>query len=734
MRSLRVASLIVLGAACLSLNPALCQDSLNVTRVGQYAYWSDASDVEVVGELVYVATGTTGLHIVDVSDPTSPRDIGYLDTPGQAMDVAVAENFAYVADNDSGLRVINISNPVAPFEVASLSIGESGIETVAIMGNLILANNSWWSGNFYVIDVSDPANPFLISETTFGSSAYDLLARDSLIYVADFYNGLRIIDVHDPANPVQLSALDSVRGARDLALSGNYVFTASGERGLFVVDVSVPDSPAVVFNTGYGWSGPNYSAVDVTGTLLVASTGEGVYTFDISIPSQPVGLDTLSGSYCFNGGDIAAMPNRAYEATSCGALYVLDTGNPSNVMQLGVYDTPTSCGEVAVSGSYAFLGGYLDIGVSDVSNPSQPVMASIISDSYYFPVVEVHGQYAYVGLTWADGPMDDVSGLHIYDISDPLILVEVGETYMPETIRAMAYAGGYIYAAGEWPNGVHIVDVSDPTAPVEVGLLTAPNPYAITIVDTLLIFGPYNSGIVIADISNPIAPVQLSSALDEHSIRDVAASGTHVYALCDTSLFVVDISNPSIPVVIGSHCVTDGVSLEVDGDRVYVAERQQGFCVLDVSNPSVPMEIGFYNTPGRAYEIDVQDSLIYVADEYYFGVYRVTPTTSVPRHGQPEIPRKLALSAYPNPFNGETTISYELPRRTEIELAIYNLLGEKVAVLAQGIEEPGVHGSRWQPQVSSGIYFARLTPLDPPATQGEMSRGSAVMQKVVYLK
>ncbi len=110
-----------------------------------------------------------------------------------------------------------------------------------------------------------------------------------------------------------------------------------------------------------------------------------------------------------------------------------------------------------------------------------------------------------------------------------------------------------------------------------------------------------------------------------------------------------------------------------------------------------------------------------------------TPLAATP---QPEVasPRDFSLSAYPNPFNATVTITFDLPQRAEIELAIYNLLGEKVAVLTQGIEEPGVHSARWQPQVSSGIYFARLTPLDPLAKQGEMSRGSAAMQKVVYLK
>ena len=100
-----------------------------------------------------------------------------------------------------------------------------------------------------------------------------------------------------------------------------------------------------------------------------------------------------------------------------------------------------------------------------------------------------------------------------------------------------------------------------------------------------------------------------------------------------------------------------------------------------------------------------------------------TPLSTKP---QPEVvgsPREFALSAYPNPFNGETKITYDLPRRTQVELAVYNLLGEQVAVLKTGMDESGLHTETWQPQVSSGIYFARLS---TPA--------STMMQKIVYLR
>ena len=62
----------------------------------------DAKGVAVVGELVYVTAWTSGLRVIDVSDPTAPVEIGSIDTPGNARNVAVVGSFAYVADSFEG--------------------------------------------------------------------------------------------------------------------------------------------------------------------------------------------------------------------------------------------------------------------------------------------------------------------------------------------------------------------------------------------------------------------------------------------------------------------------------------------------------------------------------------------------------------------------------------------------------------------------------------------------------
>ena len=79
------------------------------------------------------------------------------------------------------------------------------------------------------------------------------------------------------------------------------------------------------------------------------------------------------------------------------------------------------------------------------------------------------------------------------------------------------------------------------------------------------------------------------------------------------------------------------------------------------------------------------------------------------------IPDVFALHQnYPNPFNPVTTIRYDIPEQALVRIDIYNILGQKVAVLAEGLHEPGFHAVRWNGTnmygnaLSSGMYFYHI--------------------------
>jgi hypothetical protein len=78
------------------------------------------------------------------------------------------------------------------------------------------------------------------------------------------------------------------------------------------------------------------------------------------------------------------------------------------------------------------------------------------------------------------------------------------------------------------------------------------------------------------------------------------------------------------------------------------------------------------------------------------------------------VPNEFSLAQnYPNPFNPATTIEFALPRTSHVTISIYNLLGQRVAMLTNGVLPAGIHQVRWHGEdlsgnkVGSGIYIYR---------------------------
>ena len=80
-----------------------------------------------------------------------------------------------------------------------------------------------------------------------------------------------------------------------------------------------------------------------------------------------------------------------------------------------------------------------------------------------------------------------------------------------------------------------------------------------------------------------------------------------------------------------------------------------------------------------------------------------------------ELPNCCALQQnYPNPFNASTEIRYHIPEDGRVTLKVFNTLGQRVRILADGEQKAGESSVAWDGrddggrEVSSGMYFCRL--------------------------
>ena len=133
-----------------------------------------------------------------------------------------------------------------------------------------------------------------------------------------------------------------------------------------------------------------------------------------------------------------------------------------------------------------------------------------------------------------------------------------------------------------------------------------------------------------------------------------------------------------------------------------------GVRVQNISDPTQPHEVGYYKTPGYSISLTVRDSLIFVADGQFIGVYRYTPAVSA----NPTVelhPNHFSLSAHPNPFNPTTVLSFDIPRSGRVTISIYDITGRLVQTLADRVYPEGSFRINFDgSKLASGIYFARL--------------------------
>ncbi len=192
------AALVYLAAEQGGLHVVDVSDPAAPSQVGVWAGEAYALDVAVADGRAYLAAGTDGLLIVDVTDPTSPILLGAIDTPFYAVGVAVSGDLAFVADEESGLQIFNVSNPAQPYRRGWYNTAGYP-ENVVVAGNLAYVADYW--GGLRILDVSNPGMPALKRTYSTPYLSYGVaVTDDGAVCLADGGGGLYVLR-YSPVEP-----------------------------------------------------------------------------------------------------------------------------------------------------------------------------------------------------------------------------------------------------------------------------------------------------------------------------------------------------------------------------------------------------------------------------------------------------------------------------------------------------------------------------------------------------
>ena len=283
------------------------------------------------------------------------------------------------------------------------------------------------------------------------------------------------------------------------------------------------------------------------GKYAVASGDSGLYTLDISDPTNILVLSTFEGYYN-RAATLSSDETKVFAATYGDAFKIYDISDPTNITLLGAYDTPGFAMSVTLSKdeNTAFVTDRSsELQIINVSDPTNPILLSTFSGrgAYSDGALSSDGNTLYL-VNWFT--------LDIVDVSDPSSPQLIGRTstqidqygndvggysdaLVLSTDGKVAYVESTLY-------GLIVLDISDSTSPSVVGSI---------------------------DLDIPNSPGGASKLT-------LSPDGTTIYFAGDvTDLKVIDVRRPATPVLVGTYQTMGdswGVTTSAVGDMLYISQ------------------------------------------------------------------------------------------------------------------------------------------------------------------
>ena len=310
------------------------------------------------------------------------------------------------------------------------------------------------------------------------------------------------------------------------------------------------------------------------------------------------------------------------------------------------------------------------------------------------------------------------TGLFVVNLSTDTVAAHIPT---PSPVSDIALHAGYAYLCAD---ALIVVDSRVPEQSRIVSRRDMPGSAYRVVVDTNRPAHAYvaalEGGLHIFDVTGPAVPRLVGSYATQGNATGVALADGRAYLLdSGIGVAVLDVSEPNDPKLQDTY-ENDALPIDatVRGNHLYLLDRES-VQVIDTRRLAATSSFRELRFP---FELKLVGSALYVADLYQLRIFRVHPegyslaveepmqSDWVPNAVQSAFVNRLSQN-FPNPFNPETWIPYQLASDTNVRLHIYDTQGRRIYSKALGYRKAGSHTAYWDGRntagesVASGVYF-----------------------------
>ena len=717
-------------------------------------------DLKTHGYYCYVTNETGGgMDIISLEDPFNPYKVGeYTATFTTAHNLFISDGFAYIFGSNAdegGCRILSLDNPINPVEVGSW---EDDYFHDGFVKNDTLYGCGIYNGTLYIIDVSIKSNPINLVEHNYSNygchavwvtddskyvvtgdeeaggyvyifdiqdfdninlvstwypdevdaedkSVHNVLIKGDLLYISYYVYGTRILDISDPYNPTEVGYYDWYPGQSGL-YSGNWGTYPLTENGL-------------IYSTDYSGNGFFIMSYPFMGEINFEELNDtenniDPLSFNVTINESPDYSVDYSSFKLYWG--IDGMITDSASLTSAGNSYVgsLTPSGENGIMHYYMAFNTQNGERVTKPYGAPFSSYKFNIGIDNVSPEVE--LITQVEDQFYpsgsFDVISIASDNIGINsveLFWQAGDNQiqsivceeshdqDLGAVYVGSISYNGIAPGTAIRYWAVATDASSQSNQsqsdenhfYIsdqYALGNFENesSMDAWDLRDwgrqyVNHIIKWAINDSPNG----------LYSPnaYNACYLI----EPINLTHFTKAYIKFKSGELLRPGDYGY---------VQVKRGDSPNWTNIMTVSSWNNQEMFERYInlnsYLNEEELYFRLLMTSDLSDESQ-GWY------------------VDDINLVLNQDMPPNVNTDSNINNIPNKLTLNpSYPNPFNPNTKISFDLPKSSKVKLQIVDINGRGIANLLSNSLDSGTYNVNWNAtsdsgvNMSSGIYFIIL--------------------------